>query len=414
MGESLILINTQFLKVVTDGVQDRINRTLSVFNFLNPQTKLIRLDSGDVVRPLAPVVVKAITAAVAEMGEEASFRGRSPIQGYDFLVEAIVKYNQKSRKLRFGRDEIFVNDGTKSGLASIGEILCRDIRIAVLDPVFQTFIQSNVIEDRAGDVDECNRWSHIIYLECNKENGFMPELPDERPDVIYLSYPNDPTGCVMDRSTLEKWVKYALDNKALILFDATYEWFITDPDVPRSIYEIKGAKRCAIEFRSFSKSAGFTGLNCGYTIIPRDIEGYSYEADKSESLNTLWRRRQEIKNYAPSYIVQRGAEALYTAEGLAGIAENVAYYHENARVLMEGLRSAGFTFWGGVNSPFIWVETPDGDSWAFLDRLLNECNIVCSPGERFGVNGRGYVRLSAFVNQSKAMIASVRLSDMRV
>lgn len=408
-----MLINSQFLKVVEDSVQEKINKKIAIFSALNPQSKLIRLDSGDVTRPLANCVVEAMAKGVAEMGHEETFKGRSPVEGYDFMINAILRYNQKSRKLSFTREEIFINDGTKEDLAGIGDILCRDNRIAVLDPVFQTYVEANVIGNRAGEMDQFKRWTHIIYLDCNKENDFMPDFPKIRPDVIYLSYPNDPTGQVMSREMLEKWVKYALKNNILILFDATYEWFITEENIPHSIFEIKGAKRCAIEFRSFSKSAGFTGLHCGYTIIPKEIEGYSYSLDESASLNKLWRRRQQIKNYAPSYIIQRGAEALYTKEGVAGVRENVDYYMKNAQILREALTQARLNYWGGVNSPFIWVESPSGDSWKLFDTLLNECHILCSPGERFGPRGEGFVRISSFVNQSSAMMASVRIADIR-
>ncbi len=285
----------------------------------------------------------------------------------------------------------------------------------MVDPVFQTFVESNVIGNRAGELEHNNRWSHIIYLECKRENDFMPEFPKVRPDVIYLSYPNDPTGCVMTREILQRWVKYAIDNDVLILYDATYKSFITDDAIPQSIYEIKGAKKVAIEFRSFSKNAGFTGLHCGYTVIPKDIEGYSFSADATASLNSLWRRRLQIKNYSPSYVIQRGASALFKQDGLDYVKENVDYYMSNATILANALRSAGFNFWGGVNSPFLWVESPyEGSSWKLFDRLLEECHILSSPGERFGSLGRGYVRLSAFANQTKVILAANRISELRI
>ena len=411
----MILINSQFLKVIHDDIQSRINQEVTLFSTSNPDAKLIRLDSGDVIRPLAPCVVKAMKESSLEMGAEETFKGRSPVEGYDFMLDAIVKYNLKHRKLDFHKSEIFINDGTKEGLTGIGDILCLDNRIAVIDPVFQTFVEANVIGNRAGEMDAMNRWSHIIYLNCNKQNNFIPDLPKARPDVIYLSYPNDPTGCVMTKTELAKWVKYALDNNSLILYDATYEWFITEPNVPHSIYEIKGAKKCAIEFRSFSKSAGFTGLNCGYTIIPKEIEGYSFSADRTETLNKLWRRRQEIKNHAPSYITQKGAEALYTKEGTAGVRTNVDYYMKNAQILRDALKQAGLNFWGGVNSPFIWVESPyEGNSWKLFNKLLNDCHILSSPGERFGERGKGFIRLSSFANQTKVMMAAIRIADLKI
>ncbi len=410
----MILINSQFLKVVNDDVQKSIDNKINIFKRINPTTKLIRLDSGDVVRPLAHCVIDAMKRSVVEMSEQETFRGRGPEAGYPFLIDTIIKHEYKSRKIKVESDELFINCGTKDDLGGIGDILCRDIRIAVVDPVYQTYLESNVIANRAGDVDESGGWSHLIYLDCNASNGFMPELPMIRPDVIYLSYPNDPTGCVMSREVLEKWVKYALKNNALILFDATYAPFITDPDIPRSIYEIKGARRTAIEFRSFSKSGGFTGLHCGFSVIPKEISGYSFSTDRSESLNTLWRRRQQIKSYPPAYVIQRGAEALYTPKGVKGVKENVDYYMKNASLLCEGLSRTRLRFWGGENSPYIWVESPYESSWKLFDRLIEECNIVCSPGERFGPRGRGFVRLSSFADQTQVMMASTRISDLDI
>ena len=407
----MVLINSQFLKLAHGDVRIKMDDKLAMFKSLNPRAKLIKLDSGDVTRPLAPCVVNAMVKSIEEMGVENTFKGRSPIGGYDFLIDAIVKYNQKYQKINVSRNEIFINDGTKDDLTGFGDILCRDNQIAVIDPVSQKFVEASVIGNRGGELND-NRWSNIVYLDCTKENNFLPKFPDVRPDIIYLSSPNDPTGNVMPREVLEQWVKYALENDTLILFDVTYERFISDKSIPHSIYEIKGARKCAIEFRSFSKSAGFTGLRCGYTIIPREIMGYSVTEDKEEPLYKLWRTRKDIKSYAPSYIVQRGAEAMFTAEGIASIKENIKYYMENARMLCEALDKCGLKYTGGVNSPFIWVESPYGSSWKLFDKLLNECNIVCSPGERFGVCGKGYVRLSAFANQSKIMMASVRISDL--
>ncbi len=410
----MILINSQFLKVVNDDVQKSIDNKINIFSRLNPACKLIRLDSGDVVRPLSQSVIEAMQRSVVELSDSETFRGRGPEAGYPFLIEAIVKGEYRSRKVKVDADEVFINYGTKDDLGGIGDILCRDIRIAVVDPVYQTYIESNVVANRAGDADDTGGWSHLIYLESSAETGFMPDLPKVRPDVIYLSHPSDPTGCVMSREELEKWVKYAIKNDALILFDATYAPFITDPKIPRSIYEIKGARRTAIEFRSFSKSGGFTGLHCGFSVIPKEISGYSFSADRSASLNTLWRRRSQIKSYSPAYVIQRGAEALYTPEGLVGVKENVDYYMKNASLLREGLRHTRLRFWGGEDSPYIWVESPYESSWKLFDRLIEECNIVASPGERFGPRGRGYIRLSAFADQTQVMMASTRLSDMDI
>ena len=410
----MALINHQFLKVVNDEVQSRIDKKVNLFQAINRNVKLIKLDSGDVIRPLAPCVVDAMTKAIAEMGDETTFKGRGPVEGYPFLIDAIVKYNFKNYKVKIDSEEVFINHGTKEDVAGIGDILCRDNRIAVIDPVSQDYVESNVIGNRAGELNDKLQWSHIIYLECKKENDFMPEFPKLRPDVIYLSYPNNPTGCAMTREALEKWVKYAIENDVLILFDVTYKSFITDAAIPQTIYEIKGAKKVAIEFRSFSKNAGFTGLHCGYTIIPKELSGYSFSANKSANLNTLWRKRQTIKNYTPSYIIQKGAETLFSDEGLNKISENVNYYMSNAQILCRSLTDAGLKFWGGVNSPYIWVESPYGASWKLFDKLLEKCHILSSPGERFGAGGKGFVRLSSFANQSKVMIAATRIADMKL
>ncbi|MDR2962064.1 MAG: LL-diaminopimelate aminotransferase [Bacteroidales bacterium] len=409
----MALINTPFLKVVNDEIQNKIDKKVNQFQAINRDKKLINLSSGDVIRPLAPCVMEAMHKAIAEMGDETTFQGRGPVEGYPFLIDAILKYNFKNYKIKIAPDEVFINHGTKENLAGFGDILCRDNRIAVIDPVSQEYIESNVIGNRAGDLNENLQWSHIVYLECKKENDFMPEFPKLRPDIIYMSYPNNPTGCVMTREILEKWVQYALKNDILILFDATYKSFVTNPEIPQTIYEIKDAKKVAIEFRSFSKNAGFTGLNCGYAIIPKTLSGYSYIADKGANLNALWRRRLMIKNYTPPYIIQRGAEALFSQAGLKWVRENVDYYMSNAAILRQALTDAGLKFWGGVNSPYIWVESPYDSSWKLFDKLLNDCYILSSPGERFGPHGRGFVRLSSFANQSKVIMAGTRIASMK-
>ncbi len=388
-----------------------INHRVSVFKAVNPRTKIIELNGGDVVRPLSSIVVEAMSKALNDYSTPEGFQGRGPVEGYSFLLDAIIKGDFKSRKIKIELGEVFINDGTKSELAALGDILCTDNRIAIPNPIYQTYIEANVIANRAGELGEDGKWSHLLYMECPAQDDFMPKMLNESPEVIYLCYPNDPTGCAMSRSTLEVWVKYALENNILIIFDATYEAFITDANAPHSIYEIKGARRCAIELRSFSKSAGFTGLHCGYTVIPKDLTGFSFIVDKKASLNDMWRRRQEIKNYTPSYLVQRGAEALYTEDGQKSIEENVKYYLRNASLLRSALRSTRLKFWGGVNSPFIWVESPYQKDMQLFDKLLNDCHILSSPGERFGPGGKGYVRLSAFADHTQVMIASNRISD---
>jgi len=410
----MAIINSQFLKTVSDEVQSQIDKRVNQFRAVNRDVKLIGLDNDDVVRPLAPCIMEAMIGAIAEMGDEVTFKGRGPIEGYPFLIDSIIKYNLKNYKVKIDADEIFINHGTKEDLASIGDILCHDNRIAVMDPVLQDYVDSNVVNNRAGDMNEKRQWSHIIYLDCKKEKDFLPEFPKLRSDIIYLSYPNNPTGCVMTREALEKWVHYAIENDVLILFDATYKSFISDPDIPQTIYEIKGAKKVAIEFRTFSKNAGFTGLHCGYTIIPKAISGYSFRVDKTVDLNSLWRRWQVIKNYTPSYVIQKGAEALYTNEGRHWVSENVKYYMSNAAILRQALSEAQFKFWGGVNSPYIWVESPYGSSMKLFDKLLKECYVLSSPGERFGPRGKGFVRLSSFANQTKVIIAGTRIADLKI
>lgn len=410
----MILINSQLLKIAQDQVQEKINHRISIFKAINPQAKVVELNRGDVVRPLAKCVVEAMGVALNEASTEDITQGRAPIEGYQFLIDAIVKRDFKARRIKIDSSEVFINSGTKAELAALGDILCTDNRIAVTNPIYQTYIEANVIASRAGIMSDEGMWSHMIYMECTKETNFMPKMLTERPEVIYLCYPNDPTGCSMSRETLTEWVRYAIANEILIIFDATYEAFITDSSTPHSIYEIKGARRCAIELRSFSKSAGFTDLHCGYTVIPKELSGFSFSATKSGKLNELWRRRQEIKNYSPPYIVQRGAEALYTEQGQQSIRENVEYYMHNASLIRYALQNTRLNFWGGVDSPFIWVESPYESSWQLFDKLLNECNILSSPGERFGPGGKGYVRLSAFADQTKVTIASSRLSDLDI
>jgi LL-diaminopimelate aminotransferase len=397
-----------------DDIQERIDKKVNRFRAIHRDARLIALDSGDVSRPLSPGVTEAMTRAIAEMSSEETFKGRGPMEGYPFLIDAIVKYNLQTHKVRIDPDEVFINHGTKEDLVGFGDILHRDNRIAVIDPVSQDYITSNVIANRAGELNEKRQWSHLIYLDCRKENDFMPDFPKLRPDVIYLSYPNNPTGCVMTREVMEAWVHYAIENEVLILFDATYKSFVTDPAIPQTIYEIRGAKKVAIEFRSFSKNAGFTGLHCGYTIIPKEITGYSFSAGKSANLNSLWRKRLAIKNYTPSYIIQRGAETLFSIEGLAWIGKNINYYMNNASMLRRALGEAGLRHWGGVNSPYLWVESPYGSSWRLFDKLLEDCNILCSPGERFGPRGKGFVRLSSLANQSKVMMAAGRIAEMKI
>ncbi len=410
----MAIINSQFLKVFNDGIQSQIDKKVNQFQAVHRDIKLIKLDSGDIVRPLAPCVMEAMTRAIAEMGNEQTFKGRGPAEGYPFLIDAIIKYNFKSYKVKIDPDEVFINHGTKQDVAGFGDILCRDNRIAVIDPVSQDYIESNVIGNRAGELNENNQWSHIIYLECKKKNDFMPEFTKLRPDVIYLSYPNNPTGCVMTREVLEKWVKYAIENDVLILFDATYKSFISDPAIPQTIYEIKGAKKVAIEFRSFSKTAGFTGTRCAYTVVPKALMGYTKSGEKV-SLNKLWNRRHTTKFNGVPYIIQRAAEACYSVEGKKQVKETIGYYLNNAKIIREGLSVQGLKVYGGINSPYIWVKTPnDMTSWGFFDYLLNELNVVGTPGVGFGPSGEGYLRLTAFGTLENTKEAVSRLRKISI
>jgi LL-diaminopimelate aminotransferase len=398
--------------VSLDAVEQEISKRVNIFTTIHPKVEFIRLDSGDVALPLIPSVVTAMLDSVREMGTDATFKGRGPVKGYQFLLDAVVKNDFKNRGIKISTDEIFVSEGTKQDVASIGDILCKDNRIGVLDPIFQTYVESNVVGYRAGILEKSRHWSNIVYLTATRENSFVPELPTERPDIIFLSYPNDPTGVALNRKELSKWVAYAIKNKVLILFDATYEAFIADDDVPHSIYEIKDARKVAIEFHSFSKSAGFTGLHCGYTVIPQKVQGYSMYSGKDILFNDLWLRRQTIKNNPPSYIIQKAAAALYTEQGQVEMKQNVDYYMTNASILKSALDTAGLQYSGGVNSPYLWVQSPWGSSWKLFDKFFNDCHILSSPGERFGPSGEGYVRLSAFANQNQVIMASSRIADL--
>ena len=410
----MALINSQFLKVSQDAVAKEMEKRIKHFSFAHPKVEPIRLDSGEVVLPLPQCAVKAMLSSVNELSNKTTFKGRGPDRGYPFLIDAIAKNYSKSLSTKIVREEIFINGGTKQDVASIGDILCRDNRIGVLDPIFQTYIESNVVGYRAGILEKNKHWSNIVYLTATKENGFIPDMPAERPDIIFLSYPNDPTGMTLTREQLQKWVDYALEYQVLILFDASYEAFITEPDVPHSIYELKGARKVAIEFNSFSKSAGFTGLHCGYTVIPKEVKGYSMYSSRNIFLNDLWQRKLSIKSNTPPYIVQKAAESLYTQEGKSEIKRNVDYYMSNAAILRTALDQSGLNYCGGVNAPFIWVESPWWSSWKLFEKLLNDCHILSSPGERFGPSGEGYVRLSAFADQTQVMMANTRISDMRI
>lgn len=393
----MVSINDNYLKLPESYLFSDIKKRVTAFKELHPDARVISLGIGDVTRPIASAVIDALHAAVNEMGHAETFRGYGPEQGYQFLQEKILTHDFHDRGVEIEADEIFISDGAKSDLGNIGDILSVDNKVAVTDPVYPVYVDTNVMGGRAGAlVQDGQHWNRLIYLPCTAENDFIPELPSERPDIIYLCYPNNPTGTTLSRSELKKWVDYALENESLILFDAAYEAFIHDENIPHSIYEIEGAKETAIEFRSFSKTAGFTGLRCGYTIVPKELKLYNSSAEKVNA-NKLWNRRQTTKFNGVSYIVQRAAEAIYSPTGQTQIRASIEYYMRNARLLKTALQNRGLQIYGGDNAPYIWVKTPNGlSSWKFFDRLLHECHIVGTPGIGFGPSGEGYLRLTAF------------------
>jgi LL-diaminopimelate aminotransferase len=392
----MTLINENYIKLPGSYLFSDIARKVDEFKAANPTANIIRLGIGDVTRPLPQACIEAMHKAVDEMSKAETFRGYGPEQGYDFLVNAIVEGDYKSRGLDIQKDEIFVSDGSKSDTGNIGDILGINNIVAITDPVYPVYVDTNVMAGRAGNLGADGKWDNVVYLPCVAENNFVPELPKTKVDIIYLCYPNNPTGTTLTKSQLKVWVDYALENKSLILFDSAYEAFITESNVPHSIYEIEGAKKVAIEFRSFSKTAGFTGTRCAYTVIPKELVGYT-SAGEPVALNKLWNRRHTTKFNGVPYIIQRAAEACYSAEGRKQIKDTICYYLNNAKIIREGLSEQGLSVYGGVNSPYIWVKTPDKmTSWQFFDYLLNDLHIVGTPGVGFGPSGEGYLRLTAF------------------
>lgn len=385
-------INENFLKLPGSYLFSEVNRRAAAYAAANPDKKLIKLGIGDVTRPLPAAVLDAMHKAVDEMGKSETFRGYGPEQGYDFLRSAIAAQDYAPLGVTIDTDEIFVSDGAKSDCGNIVDIFGTNNLVAVCDPVYPVYVDTNVMAGRAGEYSESTgMWSGLYYMPCTAENGFSPAIPDGKVDLIYLCFPNNPTGAVASRAQLRAWVDYANANGSVILYDSAYEAFITEPDVPRSIFEIEGAKSCAIEFRSFSKTAGFTGTRCAYTVVPKALQR------GGASLNAMWNRRQCTKFNGVPYITQRGAEAIYSPEGKKQVKENLAYYQRNAGVIFNGLKSAGLTVSGGVNSPYIWCKTPYGmGSWEFFDKLLLQANVVTTPGAGFGPSGEGYIRLTAF------------------
>lgn len=392
----MALINENYTKLPGSYLFSDIAKKVTEYKAAHPEAKVIRLGIGDVTKPLPQASIEALHKAVEEMADAATFRGYGPEQGYDFLVNTIVENDYKARGLDINTDEIFVSDGSKSDTGNIGDILGIDNIVAITDPVYPVYVDTNVMAGRAGELGGDGKWSKLVYLPGTAENDFVPALPDVKIDVVYLCYPNNPTGTTLTKDQLKVWVDYARANKVLILFDSAYEAFITEDNVPHSIYEIEGANEVAIEFRSFSKTAGFTGTRCAYTVVPKALKGYT-KSGEAVSLNKLWNRRHTTKFNGVPYVIQRAAEACYSPEGKQQVKSTIEYYLNNAKIIREGLAAQGLQVYGGINSPYIWVKTPKGmTSWGFFDYLLNELNIVGTPGVGFGPSGEGYLRLTAF------------------
>lgn len=406
----MVLVNENYLKLPGSYLFSEIARKVGEYSAANPDAKIIRMGIGDVTRPLPNAVINAMHSAVDEMSVAETFRGYGPEQGYKFLVDTIIANDLDPRGLNIASDEIFVSDGSKSDTGNIGDILSIKNKVAVTDPVYPVYVDTNAMAGRAGDFQaESGKWSNIVYIPCTIENNFIPALPTEKPDVIYLCYPNNPTGTTLKKEQLKVWVDYAIENKCLILFDAAYEAYIQETDVPRSIFEIEGAKKVAIEFRSFSKTAGFTGTRCAYTIIPKELEAYTETGEKVQ-LNKLWNRRHTTKFNGVPYIIQRAAEAIYSEEGKKQVQELIQYYMSNAKIIRESLTEMGFEIFGGINAPYIWLKTPNNmTSWEFFDLLLEKANVVGTPGVGFGPSGEGYFRLTAFGAKEATIEAMDRL-----
>lgn len=404
----MALVNEHFLKLPNNYLFSDIAKKVNAFKVSHPKTDLIRLGIGDVTRPLPQASIEAMHKAVDELANKETFHGYGPEQGYDFLIDAVIRNDYAPRGVYLEPGEVFISDGAKSDTGNIGDILRHDNSIGVTDPIYPVYIDSNVMCGRAGILED-GRWSNVVYLPCLSENNFVPEIPDRRIDILYLCYPNNPTGTVISKAELKKWVNYALENDTLILYDAAYEAYIQDPDIPHSIYEIKGAKKVAIEFRSFSKTAGFTGVRCGYTVVPKELTAATLEGERIP-LNRMWNRRQCTKFNGTSYITQRGAEAIYTPEGKKQVKAIIQYYMANARIMKEALESTGLKIFGGENAPYLWVKTPgEVNSWKFFEQMLYEANVVGTPGVGFGPSGEGYIRLTAFGERADCEEAMKRI-----
>ena len=404
----MALVNEFFLELPRNNMFATIAQEVKIFKVIRPSSDLIDLSVNDVTNSLAAHVIKAMHSAVDEMADEKTFHGYGPEQGYSFLRELIIKNDFNSRGIHLSTDEVFINDGIKSEIGNIGELLCGDNAIGVSDPIYPVYVESNVISGRAG-IFVNGHWSNVIYLDGNENNGFVPQIPDRQVDIVYLCSPNNPTGMAFSKSQLKKWVDYALKNNVLILFDATYEAYIQAPNIPHSIYEIRGAKKVAIELRSFSRTAGFTGMRCGYTVIPNELHVQNTEGN-SISMNQLWNRRQSIRFNGVSYVTQCAAAAIYTDEGKAEIRKTIDYYMRNVMLMRRELAPTGVRLFGGEHVPYLWMKVPAGvSSYDYFKQMLYGANVVCTPGTAFGPSGEGYVRLSAFASHTDCCNAVERL-----
>ncbi len=404
----MITLNHDYLKLRGSYLFSEIAKRVAAYSAQHPDEKIIRLGIGDVTRPLPPSVISALHSAVDEMAHEETFRGYAPDLGYEFLRNAIAEHDYQKRGCDIRPDEVFVSDGAKSDSGNIQEIFGADCTVAVCDPVYPVYVDTNVMSGRAGDYDEASGlWSSIIYMPCTAENGFAPQLPGEIPDLIYLCFPNNPTGATVTKDVLQTWVDFANKHGSVIIYDAAYEAYISETDIPHSIYECEGARTCAIEIRSFSKNAGFTGLRLGFTVIPKDL------VREGVQVHSLWARRHGTKFNGAPYIVQKAGEAIYTPQGQSEVRELVGYYMTNASYILNGLKEAGYTVSGGINAPYIWLKTPDGmSSWEFFDYLLSKAHVVGTPGAGFGPSGEGYFRLTAFGAHEATKEAIERIKNM--
>lgn len=409
----MALINENYLKLKGSYLFSEIAKRVDAFSKANTDKKIIRLGIGDVTQPLPDACIQAMHKAVDELSKKETFKGYGPERGYGFLIDKIIKNDYLARGIQLDEDEVFISDGAKSDTGNIVDIFGINNIVAVTDPVYPVYVDTNIMSGRSGAMGNDGRWSDILYLPCTIENNFTPSLPDKRVDMLYLCFPNNPTGTTITKDELKKWVDYARENDTVILYDAAYEAYISEDNVAHSIYEIEGAKDVAIEFRSFSKNAGFTGTRCAFSVVPKQLCACTQIGEKV-SLNNLWNRRQSTKFNGAPYIIQRGAEAVYTDEGKAQIKETISYYMENAKIIRAGLKEAGLSVFGGINAPYIWLKTPDGyTSWSFFDKLLKDANVVGTPGEGFGPSGEGYFRLTAFGDRQSTVDAVSRIKNVK-